>query len=174
MTTIDLLVYITVGAPLLGFIVNGLFGRYLGKLPGWIATLMLAISATSGGYLAYQALFNHLHVSKDIYTWVSVGNLHIPVGYLIDPLTGVMLFVVTFVSLWIHLYSIGYMAHDKGYWRYFAYLNMFVFFMLLLVLGNNFRLPQVRGGLPGRPAEQGGYGPLHSPRRRPVLRRCYR
>ncbi len=138
MTTIDLLVYITVGAPLLGFIINGLFGRYLGKLPGWIATLMLAVSATSGGYLAYQALFNHLHVSKDIYTWVSVGNLHIPVGYLIDPLTGVMLFVVTFVSLWIHLYSIGYMEHDKGYWRYFAYLNMFVFFMLLLVLGNNF------------------------------------
>jgi NADH-quinone oxidoreductase subunit L len=101
---------------------------------------MLAISTITGGTLAYQTLFNHLVVERDFYTWMFAGELNITVGYLLDPLTGVMLFVVTFVSLWIHLYSIGYMEKDEGYWRYFAYLNMFVFFMLILVLGNSFPL----------------------------------
>lgn len=140
MNLTDVLVIITVGAPLLGFLINGLFGRSLGKLAGWIAVLMLAISTITGGTLAYQTLFNHLVVERDFYTWMFAGELNITVGYLLDPLTGVMLFVVTFVSLWIHLYSIGYMEKDEGYWRYFAYLNMFVFFMLILVLGNSFPL----------------------------------
>jgi len=135
MNLTDVLVIITVGAPLFGFLINGLFGRSLGKLAGWIAVLMLAISTITGGTLAYQTLFNHLVVERDFYTWMFAGELNITVGYLLDPLTGVMLFVVTFVSLWIHLYSIGYMEKDEGYWRYFAYLNMFVFFMLILVLG---------------------------------------
>jgi len=140
MNLTDVLVIITVGAPLFGFLINGLFGRSLGKLAGWIAVLMLAISTITGGTLAYQTLFNHLVVERDFYTWMFAGELNITVGYLLDPLTGVMLFVVTFVSLWIHLYSIGYMEKDEGYWRYFAYLNMFVFFMLILVLGNSFPL----------------------------------
>jgi NADH-quinone oxidoreductase subunit L len=140
MNLTDILVIITVGAPLFGFLINGLFGRSLGKLAGWIAVLMLAISTITGGTLAYQTLFNHLVVERDFYTWMFAGELNITVGYLLDPLTGVMLFVVTFVSLWIHLYSIGYMEKDEGYWRYFAYLNMFVFFMLILVLGNSFPL----------------------------------
>jgi proton-translocating NADH-quinone oxidoreductase, chain L len=140
MNLTDVLVIITVGAPLFGFILNGLFGRSLGKLAGWIAVLMLAISTITGGTLAYQTLFKNLVVERDFYTWMFAGELNITVGYLLDPLTGVMLFVVTFVSLWIHLYSIGYMEKDEGYWRYFAYLNMFVFFMLILVLGNSFPL----------------------------------
>jgi NADH-quinone oxidoreductase subunit L len=140
MNLTDILVIITVGAPLFGFLINGLFGRSLRKLAGWIAVLMLAISTITGGTLAYQTLFNHLVVERDFYTWMFAGELNITVGYLLDPLTGVMLFVVTFVSLWIHLYSIGYMEKDEGYWRYFAYLNMFVFFMLILVLGNSFPL----------------------------------
>jgi len=140
MNLTDVLVIITVGAPLFGFLINGLFGRSLGKLAGWIAVLMLAISTITGGILAYQTLFNNLVVERDFYTWMFAGELNITVGYLLDPLTGVMLFVVTFVSLWIHLYSIGYMEKDEGYWRYFAYLNMFVFFMLILVLGNSFPL----------------------------------
>jgi NADH-quinone oxidoreductase subunit L len=140
MNLTDILVIITVGAPLFGFLINGLFGRSLGKLAGWIAVLMLAISTITGGTLAYQTLFNNLVVERDFYTWMFAGELNITVGYLLDPLTGVMLFVVTFVSLWIHLYSIGYMEKDEGYWRYFAYLNMFVFFMLILVLGNSFPL----------------------------------
>jgi len=140
MNLIDVLVIVTVGAPFIGFLLNGLFGRYLGKLAGWIAVLMLAISTVTGGILAYQTLFNHLVVERDFYTWIFAGDLNITVGYLLDPLTGVMLFVVTFVSLWIHLYSIGYMEKDEGYWRYFSYLNMFVFFMLILVLGNSFAL----------------------------------
>ncbi len=136
----DTLVFITVGAPFVGFLINGLFGRKLGKFAGWLATLMLLISAITGGYLAYSTLFGGLTLDRDIYLWIAAGDLKIPVGYILDPLTGVMLFVVTFVSLWIHMYSIGYMAEDEGYWRYFSYLNMFVFFMLLLVLGNNFAL----------------------------------
>ncbi|MEO0138295.1 MAG: NADH-quinone oxidoreductase subunit L [candidate division WOR-3 bacterium] len=138
MNTVDILVITTVSAPFFGFLINGIFGRKLGKLPGWIATLMLLISTLTGGYLAYQTLFGGLTVEKDLYTWMFAGDLNITVGYLLDPLAGIMLFVVTFVSLWIHLYSIGYMEHDEGYWRYFSYLNMFVFFMLVLVLGNSF------------------------------------
>ncbi len=140
MNLTDVLVIITVGAPFIGFLLNGLLGRYLGKLAGWVAVLMLAISTVTGGILAYQTLFNHLVVERDFYTWIFAGDLSITVGYLLDPLTGVMLFVVTFVSLWIHIYSIGYMEKDEGYWRYFSYLNMFVFFMLILVLGNSFAL----------------------------------
>ncbi len=140
MNLTDILVITTLTAPFLGFLINGLFGRYLGKIAGWIAVLMLAISTVTGNILAYQTLFNHLILERDFYTWLFAGELKVTVGYLLDPLTGIMLFVVTFVSLWIHLYSIGYMEKDESYWRYFAYLNMFVFFMLILVLGNSFAL----------------------------------
>ncbi|MFZ8834024.1 MAG: NADH-quinone oxidoreductase subunit L, partial [Candidatus Caldipriscus sp.] len=91
MNLTDVLVIITAGAPLFGFLINGLFGRSLGKLAGWIAVLMLAISTITGGTLAYQTLFNHLVVERDFYTWMFAGEMNITVGYLLDPLTGVML-----------------------------------------------------------------------------------
>ena len=67
-----------------------------------------------------------------------LADLQIPFAFVLDPLSAVMLFVVTFVGFLIHVYSVGYMAHDKGYWRYFAYLNLFMAMMLTLVLGGNY------------------------------------
>jgi NADH-quinone oxidoreductase subunit L len=72
-----------------------------------------------------------------VYPWTA-GGISIDVAFLLDPLSAVMLFVVTFVGFWIHLYSTGYMAHEEGFQRYFVYLNLFMFAMLLLILGNNF------------------------------------
>src|SRR4029450_2888959 len=72
-----------------------------------------------------------------LYAW-SLAPLRIDVAFLLDPLSAVMTFVVTFVGFWIHVYSTGYMHHEKGYQRYFVYLNLFMGMMLLLVLGNNF------------------------------------
>src|SRR5207244_912631 len=91
---------------------------------------------------------------KDFYTWIPGGDvkttlgpqagknasLNIPLGFLLDPLSSVMILVVTGVGFLIHVYSVGYMAHEDGYYRFFGYLNLFVFFMLMLVLANNYAL----------------------------------
>src|ERR1044072_3889565 len=76
-------------------------------------------------------------VERLVYAWTA-GDLPIDVAFLLDPLSAVMLFIVTFVGFWIHLYSVGYMGHEEGYRRYFSYLNLFMGAMLLLVLGNNY------------------------------------
>ena len=76
-------------------------------------------------------------VEQTLYAWTA-GPIHLDVAFLLDPLSAVMMFVVTFVGFWIHVYSVGYMAHEEGYQRYFVYLNLFMGAMLLLVLGNNF------------------------------------
>ncbi|MFB6261651.1 MAG: NADH-quinone oxidoreductase subunit L, partial [Thiohalorhabdaceae bacterium] len=73
-----------------------------------------------------------------VYTWLTSGELTLSVGFLIDPLTALMMTVVTFVSLLVHVYTIGYMHDDPGYNRFFAYIALFTFFMLMLVMGNNF------------------------------------
>src|SRR5262245_5895584 len=78
------------------------------------------------------------HLVEKIYYLWTAGPLEIPAAFLLDALSAVMLFVVTFVGFWIHVYSVGYMGHEEGYSRYFSYLNLFMTAMLLLVLGNNF------------------------------------
>ena len=74
----------------------------------------------------------------DVYTWLAVGSLKMSIGFLIDPLTAMMMLVVTFVSLMVHVYTIGYMADDPGYSRFFSYISLFTFAMLMLVMSNNF------------------------------------
>ena len=137
MTAIDLIWLI----PLLTFAgatVNGLAVR----APKWLVTAVgvgfpLATLALSlACLLEYAALWPRAF-DRVLYQWTA-GELAIDVAFLLDPLSAVMLFVVTFVGFWIHLYSVGYMAHEPGYRRYFAYLNLFIGAMLLLVLGNNF------------------------------------
>ena len=76
--------------------------------------------------------------NETIYTWMQLGELSLEVGFLVDPLTAMMMVVVTFVSLMVHIYTIGYMAEDEGYSRFFAYISLFTFSMLMLVMSNNF------------------------------------
>jgi NADH-quinone oxidoreductase subunit L len=124
--------------PLVGFLINGIFGKYLPKaLTGWIATTCILASFISSVYL-----FNHLDATHsliiDLFQWISFTNLNIGFSFLIDPLTIVMLLVITGVGFLIHLYSVGYMQDDAGFTRFFTYLNLFIFFMLLLVMGSNY------------------------------------
>ncbi|MEO0202188.1 MAG: NADH-quinone oxidoreductase subunit L [candidate division WOR-3 bacterium] len=137
---IDILIFLLLFAPLLGFLINGIFGKYVFRYSGWIATFMLLISAFSSILLLSYTLANNLVYEKIIYSWIVVDKLKVDFGILIDNLSAIMVFVVSFVSFWIHFYSIEYMRKDESYARYFSYLNFFVFAMLLLVLANNYVL----------------------------------
>lgn len=134
------LVWLIPVLPLVGFLINGLFGKQLPKsLVGIIgsAVIIAAFGLSLG-------IFNQvLHGETKSFTihlfdWIHVGFLNIPFEFLIDPLTCIMLLVITGVGSLIHIYSSGYMHDDEGFARFFAYLNLFVFFMLLLVLGANY------------------------------------
>ena len=129
--------------PLLGFLLNGIFGKRLTKpvinaiAVGsvvlsflWVVKTLSALGAFSGGLEETY--------KEHYYTWIQSGALNISVDFAIDRLTAVMLMVVTGVGALIHIYSVGYMSHEGGYYRFFAYLNLFMFFMLILVLGANF------------------------------------
>jgi len=126
--------------PLLGFLVNGLGRNTLSKnLVAFVACLaVLASFAISLG------VFFELNASETksfvipIFDWISAGSVKIPFSFLIDPLSALMLLIITGIGFLIHLYSVGYMHHDAGFGKFFAYLNLFIFFMLLLVLGSNY------------------------------------
>src|ERR1051326_299350 len=131
--------------PFLGFLLNGLFGKRLSKPVintiavgsvllsfAWVVKTLSALGAFSGGL--EKTYVEHY------YTWIQSGTLNIGVDFAIDRLTAVMLMVVTGIGSLIHIYSVGYMWHEGGYYRFFAYLNLFMFFMLILVLGANFLL----------------------------------
>ncbi len=128
--------------PLIGFLINGLLGGKMPKkLPG-----LIACAAVGASFLVSIGVFFKLmqfapearHFEQYVFTWLTAGKFEVPFALLADPLSSVMMLVVSGVSFIIHIYSIGYMAGDKGIARYFAYLNLFVFFMLMLVMGNNF------------------------------------
>ena len=124
--------------PLMGFLVNGLLGKYLPKgSTGWIGSLTVLAS-----FVCVLMIFKDLGATQsiqiDVFNWISFGNIDISFGLWIDSLTMIMLMVVTGVGFLIHLYSIGYMHSDEGFTRFFTYLNLFIFFMLLLVMGSNY------------------------------------
>jgi NADH-quinone oxidoreductase subunit L len=127
--------------PLIGFLLNGLFGRRMSKPLinaiaigsvalsfAWVVKTLLGLGSLETKYV------------ENYFTWIQSGALQIGVDFAVDRLTAVMLMVVTGVGLLIHIYSIGYMSHEGGYYRFFAYLNLFMFFMLVLVLAQNFLL----------------------------------
>src|SRR4051812_43383162 len=125
--------------PFLGFLANGLFGRRLPKS----AINALAIGSVLLSFLwvvkTLMGAGDLEHPIKEHYfTWIASGNLNIGLDFMIDRLTAVMLMVVTGIGLLIHIYATGYMSHEGGYYRFFAYLNLFMFFMLVLVLGANY------------------------------------
>src|SRR5574341_1028334 len=133
------LVWLVVALPLAGVVINGLLGHRIGH-----RAHVVAVGAT--GLSAALALGIFVHVTLgarldwDAYTWVSVGDFRAPLGFLVDPLSAVMMLVVTFVGFLIHVYSKGYMHDDPGYPRFFTYMNLFMVSMLVLVLANNYLL----------------------------------
>ncbi|WP_448098000.1 NADH-quinone oxidoreductase subunit L [Luteibacter yeojuensis] len=127
-------------APLVGSILAGLFGKVIGRAGAHTATLLgVAIACGLSFYVLYQLVWGGAqNFNQDIYTWFQIGQYHASVGFMVDRLTAMMMVVVTFVSLLVHLYTIGYMADDPGYQRFFSYISLFTFSMLMLVMSNNF------------------------------------
>ena len=124
--------------PLAAFLINILFGRkYLKDNSHWVSILAVAGSWVVTVITLPDVLSGKV-INEDIYSWIVSGEFKVSVGFLIDPLTAVMLVVVTTCSTLIHIYSVGYMHGDKGYYRFFAYLSLFTFCMLMLVMANNF------------------------------------
>ena len=128
--------------PLIGFLINGLFGRRLGKpVINAVAVGSVALSFlwVLKCFMGYDFPGEEAHIER-YFTWIASGDFNAGVDLMYDRLNAVMLFVVTGIGLLIHIYAVGYMEHDHGYYRFFAYLNLFMFFMLVLVLGANFLL----------------------------------
>ena len=125
-------------APLVGSILAGLFGKQLGRLPSAIVTILGVLVAFVGSVIVFNDVRAGNVFNGSVYTWAQIGGLHLEVGFLIDNLTTMMMCVVTFVSLMVHIYTMGYMAEDPGYQRFFSYISLFTFSMLMLVMSNNF------------------------------------
>ena len=125
-------------APLVASIVVGLWGPRLGRgVSHWLCILGVAASFVASIFVARDVQAGNVF-NGDVYAWLVSGDLKLAIGFLIDPLTVTMLLVVTFVSLMVHIYTIGYMADDPGYTRFFSYISLFTFAMLMLVMSNNF------------------------------------
>src|SRR5579863_4499492 len=127
--------------PLIGAAINGLFGRRFKN--GVVSTVALLFTFAAFLYAVWAALQwwgQTAPYNKVLGDWIWAGNFHAPFGFYLDRLSTIMMLVVTGVGFLIHVYSVGYMAHEGGYYRFFAYLNLFMFFMLTLVLANNYLL----------------------------------
>src|ERR1700687_5544996 len=134
-------IYLTIAlAPLVAAVIAGLFGKSIGKAGAHGVTILGGgISCLLSFYVLYQILFNGLAPFNGVvYTWLVSDGVTMDVGFLIDRLSAMMMVVVTFVSLMVHVYTIGYMHDDPGYQRFFSYISLFTFSMLMLVMSNNF------------------------------------
>ena len=123
--------------PLVSFFFTFLVGKRLGVRAHWvpIATILISFGCALKAFFMVKS--GH-YINADLYTWINSGNTKVAVGFLVDQLTVVMLIVVTTISSLVHIYSVGYMKGEDGYYRFFSYLSLFTFSMLMLVLGNNF------------------------------------
>src|SRR5438552_3581634 len=130
--------------PFAGFVVNGLFGKRAGKSFVTVVAVLASLGAAVLGTVAifqYRAAYSHgERVVNVVYNWFNSGGIGADVAFQLDPLSIVMLLVVTWIGFLIHVYSVGYMHDDDGYWRYFAYLNLFLAEMLVLILGSSYLL----------------------------------
>src|SRR6201996_7905608 len=125
--------------PLAGFVINGLGRNVLSKgVIGFIGSALVfaAFCISVGAFLQIKS--SGIPIDVKLFDWFGVNSLKISFSFLVDQLSSLMLLIITGVGFLIHLYSIGYMHDDEGYGKFFAYLNLFVFFMLLLVLGSNY------------------------------------
>ena len=130
-------------APLAGALLAGIFGTALGgnligrRVSHTLTILGVFISFVLSAMTLNSVVNDGARFNETIYTWMVVGSLKMEVGFLIDSLTAMMMCVVTFVSLMVHIYTIGYMEEDEGYNRFFSYISLFTFSMLMLVMSNN-------------------------------------
>ena len=134
-------IYLTIVlAPLLAAIVAGLFGRQIGRAGAhWVTILAVGLSCGLSLYVLKGIVVDEDAVFNGaVYTWADIDGLHMEVGFLIDRLAALMMAVVSFISLMVHIYTIGYMRDDPGYQRFFSYISLFTFSMLMLVMANNF------------------------------------
>ncbi len=127
-------------SPLIGSIIAGFFGHKVGRSGAhWATIIGVAVS-----FLLSAIVFKYINIdggesfNGTVYQWMAVDGLSLEVGFLVDQLTSMMMVVVTFVSLMVHIYTIGYMKEDPGYQRFFSYISLFTFSMLMLVMANNF------------------------------------
>jgi NADH-quinone oxidoreductase subunit L len=133
------LLYLVVAlAPLAGAIVAGLLGPLVGRRGAHTVTIALMLLSLGGALVILKDVLDGNTFNGTVYTWLTIGDVRLEVGFLIDRLSATMMTVVTFVSLAVHVYTIGYMADDPGYQRFFSYISLFTFAMLMLVMSNNF------------------------------------
>ncbi|MHB1539862.1 MAG: NADH-quinone oxidoreductase subunit L [Steroidobacteraceae bacterium] len=127
-------------APLVAAVIAGLVGRYIGRVGAHTITIAgVALACVLSLYMQWLIYWGHVpSFDGPVYTWLVSGGVHMQVGFLVDRLTTLMMSVVTFVSLCVHVYTIGYMRDDPGYTRFFSYISLFTFGMLMLVMANNF------------------------------------
>src|SRR3954452_23018640 len=126
-------------APLVGAVVAGLFGKAVGRRGAHTVTILgVAISFVISAMTLWAVAVDGARFDGTVYEWLRVGDLKMEIGFLVDGLTAMMMAVVTFVSLMVHIYTVGYMADDPGYQRFFTYISLFTFSMLMLVMSNNF------------------------------------
>ncbi|HHA18917.1 MAG TPA: NADH-quinone oxidoreductase subunit L, partial [Methylophaga sp.] len=126
-------------APLLGSIIAGFFGKQVGKV--WshrVAIYGVGISFVLSVWVLKLVAIDGETYNQQVYQWLQAGSLSLEVGFMVDALTAMMMVVVTFVSLMVHIYTVGYMHDDEGYTRFFSYISLFTFSMLILVMANNF------------------------------------
>jgi NADH-quinone oxidoreductase subunit L len=134
-------IYLTIVlAPLIACVIAGLFGKTIGRVGAQSVTILgVGVSCALSFYVLYQQVFEGAPpFNGTVYTWLLSDGLQLNVGFLIDHLSALMMAVVSFVSLMVHIYTIGYMADDDGYQRFFSYISLFTFSMLMLVMANNF------------------------------------
>jgi NADH-quinone oxidoreductase subunit L len=127
--------------PLLGFLINGFFGKKISKNLSGIIASAAVFASFAISVLIFIDLEEHKEVTSHIvplFSWINSDTLKIPFEFLVDPLSSWFLLIITGIGFLIHIYSMGYMHDDEGFSRFFTYLNLFIFFMLLLVLGNNY------------------------------------
>ncbi|MFN7571937.1 MAG: NADH-quinone oxidoreductase subunit L [Betaproteobacteria bacterium] len=138
MTSMQKLYLLVPLAPLVGALLAGLCGRWLGRAGAHTVTILGVLVATVASFVVLLDVMAGNTFNGAVYTWATVGDLKLEIGFLIDSLTATMMLVVTFVSLMVHVYTIGYMRDDPGYQRFFSYISLFTFSMLMLVMSNNF------------------------------------
>jgi NADH-quinone oxidoreductase subunit L len=126
-------------APLAGAVAAGFFGKFIGRKGAHSVTILgVLVSLILSIMTLHSVVMDGAHFNATIYEWLRVGSLKMEIGFLVDGLTAMMMCVVTFVSLMVHIYTMGYMKDDAGYQRFFSYISLFTFAMLMLVMSNNF------------------------------------
>jgi NADH-quinone oxidoreductase subunit L len=125
-------------APLAGALIAGLLGWLIGRRASHVVTIAGMVISVVASFLVFRDVLAGNIFNEPLYTWITSGDVTLQVGFLIDKLSATMMLVVTFVSLMVHIYTIGYMADDPGYQRFFSYISLFTFSMLMLVMSNNF------------------------------------